>query len=123
MLKKLALILGMHSETQLMMIFIGQGGTGKSHVLKAFKHFARGWDLQDKIRFSASSGVAASVIGGTTYHGLTKLNAKGVQHSKNKIIYANVDEISMLSLSFFGAGAKPNRNSCTSWWIGSCTLW
>jgi len=99
------------------MVFIGEGGTGKSHVINAFRCFARGWGIEDKIRLSASSGVAAALIGGTTWHGLTKLTKQGKPHSKGKVIYDHiymliVDEISMLSLSHFGAGADNLQNLC-----------
>ena len=100
-----------------MMVFIGEGGTGKSHVINAFRCFARGWGINDKIRLSATSGVAAAVIGGTTWHAITKLTKDGAQHSTNKVIYEDVymlivDEVSMLSLHCLGAGADNLQNLC-----------
>ena len=50
-------------QRQLVMFLAGSGGTGKSRVIKCFTDFCRRWTST-----CASSGVAASLIQGSTLH-------------------------------------------------------
>ena len=56
------------TNRQLVMFLAGSGGTGKSRVIQCFKDFARRWHSVSSTVISASSGVAAMLIGGCTIH-------------------------------------------------------
>ena len=58
----------------------GEGGTGKSKVLKALVAFLSWIDLRHSIRMGAKTGSAAANIGGSTLHSLLSLK----MHSKKK---------------------------------------
>jgi len=77
LVEKLHGLIGIKDDQSILMLLLGEGGTGKSHVINAFMAFAKGWSLQAKVRTTASSGVAASLIGGMTWHSFVKLNMKG----------------------------------------------
>jgi hypothetical protein len=53
-------------DTPLRMIVPGQGGTGKSELIKALQELARRCQKQDTIMTTAFSGVAAANVGGRT---------------------------------------------------------
>lgn len=55
-------------DGQLIMYLGGSGGTGKSRV-NAFVDFSRRWHSTTSVVVTASSGVAAVLIGGCTIHG------------------------------------------------------
>ena len=56
------------SSKQLLMFLGGCGGTGKSRIIQAFNDFSRRWHLTSSVVVSASSGIAAMLIGGCTLH-------------------------------------------------------
>lgn len=55
-------------DGQLIMYLGGSGGTGKSRVIRAFVDFSRRWHATTSTVITASSGVAAILIGGCTIH-------------------------------------------------------
>lgn len=68
-------------SAQLLMYLGGPGGTGKSRVVSALKHF---FGLRDQVRrflLAAYTGVAARNIGGATLHALLQLNEGGQRYS------------------------------------------
>ena len=89
------------------MILHGPGGTGKSHVISAVRHFAALWDLSSKILVTASTGVAAILIAGQTYHsalGLGRKRKRGptkasVSEYFEKLQLLIIDEMSMIGQS------------------------
>ncbi|KAF8816193.1 hypothetical protein BYT27DRAFT_7248501 [Phlegmacium glaucopus] len=54
--------------TQLRMLVLGQGGTGKSMVIGAITETFEALHAADKLAKCGTSGVAAVIIGGQTYH-------------------------------------------------------
>jgi hypothetical protein len=60
------------------MILHGPGGTGKSYVIGALKHFAALWKISSKLLICASTGIASILIGGKTYHSALKLRREKV---------------------------------------------
>ena len=57
-----------NTTEQLVLFLGGSGGTGKSRVIQAFVDFARRWHSSASIVITASSGIAAVLIGGCTLH-------------------------------------------------------
>jgi hypothetical protein len=57
-----------HAPSQLLMIVIGQGGTGKSTILNAITKTFENMKASHLLEKTALSGVATSLIGGTTLH-------------------------------------------------------
>lgn len=53
---------------QLRMLLLGEGGTGKSHVLEAVSQAYDHYDAREKFAKTAMTGIAASNIGGSTLH-------------------------------------------------------
>lgn len=53
---------------QLLLHLAGSGGTGKSQVIQAIEYFTRIWKRSQLFVFTASSGAAATLIGGFTLH-------------------------------------------------------
>jgi predicted GTPase len=53
---------------QLLMLIMGQGGTGKSKLLNALTTTFRKHDASHLLGKTAMSGIAASLIGGITLH-------------------------------------------------------
>lgn len=54
--------------TPLRMFLTGPGGTGKTHVVNAVKQVMKHYGCEDRIRFLAPTGSAATLIDGTTIH-------------------------------------------------------
>lgn len=94
---------------QLVFYLGGSGGTGKSRVIHTLIDFARRWDASKSLIISASSGVAATLIGGCTLH-----SALGIQRSLDppnptetqisnwsSIGMLFIDEFSMISAALF----------------------
>lgn len=65
---------------QMIMYLGGEGGTGKSKVLRAVTDYMTGLGIRHKLRIAAETGVAAGNVGGSTLHSLLKL----VVHEKDK---------------------------------------
>lgn len=66
----------------LRMFLTGPGGTGKTHVVNAVKQVMKHYGCEDRIRFLAPTGSAATLIDGTTIH--TGLNIKIKKGSDDK---------------------------------------
>ena len=96
--------------------FTGVGGTGKTFLLtKIISHLRQeyGDDFSKRVAVTASTGIAASHIGGTTVHcaaGIGRVrftdDFKRMGRSKNRQIWRDVavwivDEVSMLSGELF----------------------
>ena len=76
--------LGTNDGGRLRMIFLGAGGTGKSTVLKCLRDFAEKWDMQDTLCVTATTGIAAGEIGGTTWQAALGHSIHGSDTDKNK---------------------------------------
>ena len=102
------------SPPQLLMTVIGPGGTGKSTLINALTAVFEENGMRDSLAITATSGVAASLIGGTTLHWWGGLPWKKIptgdwtsngsaalkQRRKNNILnklWLVTDEISMLT--------------------------
>jgi hypothetical protein len=89
----------------LVMFLAGSGGTGKSRVIQCFKDFARRWHSVASTVISASSGVAAILIGGCTIHsalgiGMRREPPKPTQQQINawsEVGVLFIDEFSMVT--------------------------
>jgi len=92
----------------------GEGGTGKSEVIKAVTHFASAWGLRPHVALAAFSGSAAILIGGCTIHSFAgisshnrsaKANVSSAQKADDPvtaIVLLIIDEISLVSADFLG---------------------
>lgn len=91
-------------------ILLGDGGTGKSTTIRALLAFAQTVGLRNRVALSASTGSAAALIGGGTFHSLFATQQKEVEKEKrdelSRYYLAIVDELSMLSLDLIGRAAK-----------------
>jgi hypothetical protein len=56
------------SPQQLLMLILGEGGTGKSEVIRAISETFKEWRASALLAKTATTGVAASPIGGSTVH-------------------------------------------------------
>ena len=89
---------------------LGEGGTGKSWVLKAINEFARRWHVAGDIVTTATSGVAACLINGMTWQkslgvGIRYKNKDPTNEVKSAwqhVILLIVDELSMLACGGLG---------------------
>lgn len=61
----------------------GEGETGKSRVAVALLYFPNCWNRPGEISTSAPTGIAASLINGTTVHSMLKLKG-GLAFNINK---------------------------------------
>ena len=93
----------------------GTAGTGKSHVIKAVLAYANAWGLAGSVATVAPTGIAATVVGGTTIHACFGIDhaSKDAQADKHgevtdelaralsgvKVFIA--DELSMISCLLF----------------------
>ncbi|RDB17999.1 ATP-dependent DNA helicase RRM3 [Hypsizygus marmoreus] len=101
------------SPPQLLLMIQGQGGTGKSLIINAITKTFEELGIRDKLAKTASSGVAASLIGGETLHswagipvrtgdgdwterGDARTQVKRLRNIKGKMM-ALVDECSMIT--------------------------
>jgi hypothetical protein len=64
------------NNRQLVMFLAGSGGTGKSRVIQCLKDFAQRWHSVASTVISASSGVAAMLIGGCTLHSTLEIGIR-----------------------------------------------
>ena len=91
-------------KEQLLLIVVGEGGTGKSYLIKAIRNF-----LQSRCAIAAPTGKAAFNIGGVTLHSLLQLPIKGrnlsdlkgrrlikLQETLGNVDYIIIDEYSVL---------------------------
>jgi len=86
------------------MILHGAAGTGKSRVILALRFFAQGWGLEHYMLITATTGVAAVLLGGCTYQAALGFMVKGDGIKENvKKHFAEghvslliIDEMSML---------------------------
>ncbi|KAJ7494790.1 hypothetical protein B0H11DRAFT_1910735 [Mycena galericulata] len=102
-------------QDQLLMIVRGEGGTGKTVLLNAIAHTFAFLKVEEWLAKTATTGVAASLVGGVTVHqwaAIPVANAEdsaewtqrassaNVERRKRNILparYVNVDECSMLT--------------------------
>ncbi|EUC67452.1 ATP-dependent DNA helicase PIF1, partial [Rhizoctonia solani AG-3 Rhs1AP] len=91
---------------QLLMQIQGAGGTGKSLVISKITDFFRSHGKASKLRKSAYTGIAASLIEGSTLHQLAALHLCNrmskktiarLQETWQPVEYLIIDEISMVS--------------------------
>lgn len=74
------------SNGQLLMHLAGSGGTGKSLVVKALVDFTQCWKAARSVIITASSGVAAMLIGGSTLHSALGIQVSHYDSPTHKII-------------------------------------
>lgn len=100
-------------QPQLLMQILGEGGTGKSTVIKAITEFFNTHGRSRKLLKAAPTGIAASLIGGCTLHTLChmgigwtdpdSISVKTLQVLRKTwkdVQYLIIDEISMVSRQF-----------------------
>jgi DNA replication protein DnaC len=93
-----------HDDNQLLMHLSGMAGTGKTHVVKAVINLFHQLNRSSEILISASTGIAAVLIGGYTIHSLTflpkafqkRLETEELQELWANVRYLVIDEISMI---------------------------
>ncbi|KAI0728096.1 hypothetical protein C8Q72DRAFT_780541, partial [Fomitopsis betulina] len=56
------------SPRQLLMIMVGEGGTGKSRVIQTVTQYFKVRQAEDLLQKAAYTGIAASLIDGKTTH-------------------------------------------------------
>ena len=61
----------------LRMFLGGSGGTGKSRVIRCVTDFARRWNVLEMVEVTATTGVAATLLNGSTYFNSMKLPGMG----------------------------------------------
>ena len=93
---------------------VGEGGTGKSEVIKAVTHFSSAWGLRAHVAITAPTGAAAVLIGGSTVHSFAGISAYVTKVKENvstaqqaddptaSIVLLIVDEVSLVSAEFLG---------------------
>lgn len=86
----------------------GEGGSGKSRVIEALVYLAKSWRKQTSVRVCAPTGIAASLVGGQTFHSLVNIR-RGRTYRKSRrlkpgdvALFADMellilDEVSMLA--------------------------
>ena len=73
----------MNDDIQAKIIYLGgKAGTGKSYVLLRLKEFIKQWQIPDAIAFTATLGIAAVNLGGSTYYKF--LNIRPHQKTRKK---------------------------------------
>jgi hypothetical protein len=92
------------ARRQLLMCLTGAGGTGKSEVVKALREFAQSWGIADALCVTATTGIAACIVHGLTWHKATGHfsfvrggKATGVRDKWKTVSLLIVDEILMMS--------------------------
>ena len=95
------------NSSQLTMILTGGPGCGKSRVVQALKSFAHAWGLEENIAILGSTGIAAMLNGGYTYHSRLGLPIHGGEPRTSRqlrdvwapVVLLVVDEYSMMCAS------------------------
>lgn len=101
------------STAAVTLALIGEGGTGKSEVIKAISHFASAWGLRRHLAITAPTGSAAILVDGCTLHSWagigikasTKRNLSAAQLADdpvNSTVVLIIDEISLVSAELLG---------------------
>ena len=94
------------NHNQLQMYLGGMGGTGKLQVIKALSHFFSARKEAHQFVIVAPTGMAAALLGGSTYHSMFGINDRNVSGGSRLaqikanlegVEYVFVDEVSMLS--------------------------
>ena len=92
------------ASRQLVMYLTGAGGTGKSEVVKALREFAQRWGIADSLCVTATTGIAACIVHGMTWHKATghfsfmrKAKTVKVREMWSTIAMLVIDEVSMMS--------------------------
>lgn len=101
------------SPRQLLMIMVGEGGTGKSRVIQTVTQYFKVRQAEDLLQKAAYTGIAASLIDGKTTHVIGGINVNGhpLSARKQKALsefwrpkkYLIIDEFSMLAKELFAA--------------------
>jgi hypothetical protein len=93
---------------QLKMYLGGMGGTGKSQVIKALKHYFEKKNESHRFVILGPTGTSAALLGGSTYHSFLGIRMQSDNSNYNQTIaqvrtrlegidYIFIDEVSMLS--------------------------
>ena len=99
------------TSNRLRLLMLGEGGTGKSHVITCVRDFAERWDMADALVICATTGGAASVINGSTWWSAMHCGPSTPDLSKVSIDNTNswspkgvllCDELSMLGHEHLG---------------------
>ena len=93
-------------EDQLFLYVKGEGGVGKSQVIKALQLGYSMLDRSQELAIIAPTGAAANNIGGSTIHTALSINKDGKSSTKMRGPWTQqtaliIDEISMLDLKMF----------------------
>lgn len=99
------------NPNQLLMILVGEGGTGKSRVIQTMTEYFKAKSAGDMLQKAAYTGIAASLIDGKTTHivGGINVNGRPLSAQKQKALaefwrkkrYLIIDEFSMLAKELF----------------------
>ena len=103
------------------MLILGSGGTGKSQIQQALTRFAWCWQHESHVVVTATTGVAAILVGGQTLHSALALGCnlekyKALPHdSPQSRAWASItllmaDEIGMANSALFGGVDARTRN-------------
>lgn len=98
------------------MYVAGEGGTGKSHVIRCIVELFRRCGVRARLLLSAPTGIASVLIGGYTVHALTFLpksknpiNIEALHDIWKGVDYLIVDEVSMISAIFMAQASERMR--------------
>ena len=105
-----ACFIALPKNKHLIMALMGEGGTGKSEVINAFRELTQRWGAPEALRVSATTGSAATLIHGATWQSAT--GSESFKRSKTEpkscsndqlvrdwrtITVLIIDEVSMMS--------------------------
>ncbi|KAF5334184.1 hypothetical protein D9611_014514 [Ephemerocybe angulata] len=100
------------NASHLLMYIGGEGGTGKSYLIDSILTFFRLMNRESEVRVGAFTGIAASLIGGSTLHSLLAIGAnfknpatlvKRLSAEWRGVKYLFIDEVSMVSAQFLAS--------------------
>ena len=102
-----------HLSKQLLFYLGGEGGTGKSTVIRAIEHFSISWGIRKALGITAPTGAAAVEINGSTIHSFAGINsfgkateaatsAQAAATSLSGIALLILDEVSLVSAELLG---------------------
>eukprot|EP00121_Abeoforma_whisleri_P008521 Awhi_evm2s7823 len=82
-------------DSQLRLIFTGEGGTGKSRVIHALSKYVKEWNKMGDLAVTSTTGKSAKLINGRTIHSvlISLKNSPAAYKNLNMII---IDEMSMM---------------------------